>query len=534
MSRVLPPHKLITRRIIWGLIGIWAVLSVAKFTVLGYTLDSLVPRKAWDISIETSARGNGDDISIRHFLPPNELGQIIAEEKIDAGLSNYHINNTNEYRQISFDFEQKYGPLKTKTAFRIKPEPITYQLPDFLEISAPPAHLAHFLQATETIQKDDSLIAYIADTLGITEEINVISQVQKIFDFAYIEIEPARFSGTTDAVLTCKLGEASCNGKSRLMVALARHVHIPARLVGGLILQGKSKRTTHQWVELYIQGVWIPFCPLNGHFAYKPGTYATFYRGDHAFFRHDKDIGFDFRFYLEQKLVPKEKDLGGHRTIDIINIWNSFIEAGIPLNVLSVILMIPIGALVTIIFRNVIGVHTFGTFLPALISYSFLGTGLINGMFIFTAIITGGAVVNIGLSKLKLLHTPRLTIIMIFTIACLLSLGMLGVSAGNKSITQSFFFPLAILSITIERFFIVAQENGLAKSMGILGWTLVVVFFCYLVMSSLFLQMIIVILPETYLLILAAALYFGHWTGLRVSELIRFKSLIGNPHQLVQ
>jgi hypothetical protein len=47
-----------------------------------------------------------------------------------------------------------------------------------------------------------------------------------------------------------------------------------------------------------------------------------------------------------------------------------------------------------------------------------------------------------------------------------------------------------------------------------------------MVMSSLFLQLLIVILPETYLLILAATLYFGHWTGLRVSEFIRFRHLL--------
>jgi hypothetical protein len=296
--------------------------------------------------------------------------------------------------------------------------------------------------------------------------------------------------------------------------------------VGGLILQRNNKRTTHQWVEVYVHGSWIPFCPLNGYYASKPANYCVFYRGDYSFFKHSSDIGFDYTFSIRKRLVAKDENFGEHRLFDIINVWNTFSKAGIPLHVLSVVLVIPIGALVTIIFRNVLGVHTYGTFLPALIAYAFLSTGLFWGTLIFTGIIVSGAVVNLGLSYLRLLHTPRLTVIMVFTIMVLLSIGMAGVHFGNTQITQAFFFPLAILSITIERFFTIGQERGLKKSFVILLWTVVVVFFCYLVMSSLFLQMVVVVMPEVYLLIIACALYLGHWTGLRISELMRFKNLI--------
>jgi transglutaminase-like putative cysteine protease len=63
--------------------------------------------------------------------------------------------------------------------------------------------------------------------IGLKDQINQIEQIGRIFKYVYNDIRPARFSGTTSAVLACKLGEASCNGKSRLMVALCRHVGIP-------------------------------------------------------------------------------------------------------------------------------------------------------------------------------------------------------------------------------------------------------------------------------------------------------------------
>jgi transglutaminase-like putative cysteine protease len=55
-------------------------------------------------------------------------------------------------------------------------------------------------------------------------------------------------------VTAAKLGEASCNGKSRLFIALARRAGIPSRLVGGVILSTGVKRTSHQWVEAYVSG----------------------------------------------------------------------------------------------------------------------------------------------------------------------------------------------------------------------------------------------------------------------------------------
>jgi hypothetical protein len=115
---------------------------------------------------------------------------------------------------------------------------------------------------------------------------------------------------------------------------------------------------------------------------------------------------------------------------------------------------------------------------------------------------------------------------MIFVVSSLLVFGVLGLHHGNATIAHSLFFPLAILTITIERFFVISQEQGIRQSFIILGWSMIAVAFCYMVMSSLALQMTVIFFPETYLLILALIIYLGRWTGLRVSEFYRFRRLI--------
>jgi len=56
--------------------------------------------------------------------------------------------------------------------------------------------------------------------------------------------------------------------------------------------------------------------------------------------------------------------------------------------------------------------------------------------------------------------------------------------------------------------------------------TLIVVFFCYLGMMSVFLQTLVLAFPELLLLVLAASIYLGRWTGVRLTELWRFRHLL--------
>ena len=298
--------KTVNNSIVAVLVLLWITITGIKFAYLGYDFDSLIPRKAYDLSITTTASGYGSEVAIEHFLPTSELGQTLENERIDAGMAAYTIDYHDINRKIRYTFPQAYGKLQTRYTVRVRPREITYTLPEYLKYPLKmQGHLRPFLQSTELIQKDDSLIVSTARRLGLDTDENAVSIVNTIFHYVNKDIRSANFSGETDAVLTCKLGEASCNGKSRLMVALCRHMGIPARLVGGVILEHRPKKTSHQWVEVHLGDYWIPFCPLNGYYAHKPKTYLAAYRGDHAYFRRTRKIAFDYRFNAVPHLVPK-------------------------------------------------------------------------------------------------------------------------------------------------------------------------------------------------------------------------------------
>ena len=264
-----------------------------------------------------------------------------------------------------------------------------------------------YLKAEEAVQSESAeVVAAMKRANGDTG--GARDRIRRMFDAAAsLKFRP--FSGTTDALTALRLGEASCNGKSRLLVAMLRAAGIPARLVGGVVLEPGKKRTSHQWVEAYTGGHWVPFDATNRHFAELPATYLVLYRGDETLFRHTSDTNFDYGFEIARRQVPAERTLA---TFAAFNVWALFDRLGLPFSLLQTVLMLPFGALIVVLFRNVVGVPTFGTFLPALIAAAAGETGLLWGIVAITVVMLGVVGIRAALNRYGLLMSPTLAILL--------------------------------------------------------------------------------------------------------------------------
>jgi hypothetical protein len=86
-------------------------------------------------------------------------------------------------------------------------------------------------------------------------------------------------------------------------------------------------------------------------------------------------------------------------------------------------------------------------------------------------------------------------------------------------------FPMVIISMTIERMSIVWEERGASEAIQEGVGSLIVAAVAYLVMGIAALAHLIFVFPELLLLVIAAALLAGRYTGYRLLELRRFKAL---------
>lgn len=500
-----------------------------KLYVLRYPLAGLIPAVSYHVDLSMQVDGHGEDISVATYLPGTDPRQIISEEQNSSGAFTLNLQKEDENRIASWKAENLRGQQTIIYSFQVQANHVRYRIPESMDIPRSyPKELSVHLGATEGIQVNDPLVAEELRTIVPEEHPKLLSALTRIHRRLQDGFKNRDFSGYTDAVTALKLGEASCNGKSRLFAALARRLNIPARLVGGVILKQGSKRVTHQWVEVYANGHWVPFDTINDRFAELPGNYLMLYIGDHVLFKHTANVNFQYFYKMTRRMVPRREALESMSAspLNMFNLYRVFERVGISQNLLKIILMLPLGALVTVIFRNVVGVQTFGTFLPALIAAAARETGLLWGIIGFTFIILSAALVRKTLDWMQLLHSPKMGVMFTLVVITLLTLTVVGVRSGLFELAHITLFPIAILAITAERFALIEAEQGFGKAARILGVTIIVVAACFAVMDSLFLQSLVLAFPELLLVVIALHLWLGKWMGMRMLEFLRFRRLV--------
>jgi len=190
--------------------------------------------------------------------------------------------------------------------------------------------------------------------------------------------------------------------------------------------------------------------------------------------------------------------------------------------------MIPLGALVVVVLRNVVGITTFGTFMPVLVALAFRETQVLAGVILFSLVVTLGLLFRFFMGNLRLLLVPRLAAVLIIVvmlmavISIVYQLGLdMGLSVG--------LFPMVILTMTIERMSIVWEERGPTEAIQQGVGSLIVAAICFTVMDIDVLKHLFFVFPELLLWVLAICLLLGRYSGYRLLELVRFKSMAVPP-----
>jgi hypothetical protein len=187
--------------------------------------------------------------------------------------------------------------------------------------------------------------------------------------------------------------------------------------------------------------------------------------------------------------------------------------------------MIPIGALIMVIMRNIIGIDAFGTFMPVLIALAFRETKLFWGLILFTLLVTLGLTIRFLLDKLRLLLVPRLSAVLIVVVILMLFISMTSHRLGMEMGLSVALFPMVIIAMTIERMSVVWEERGAADAIRAGLGSLAVAIAAYAFMVMPWLEHLIFTFPELLLVILGFVMLVGRYTGYRLTELRRFKEL---------
>jgi hypothetical protein len=201
---------------------------------------------------------------------------------------------------------------------------------------------------------------------------------------------------------------------------------------------------------------------------------------------------------------------------------------GLPLQsqaLFRTLLVIPMGVLLLVVLRNIVGVKTFGTFMPVLIALAFRQTGLAWGVMFFAAVVALGLSARFYLDRLKLLLVPRLAAIVIVVILIIAMFTVLSFRLGLERGLSIGLFPIVIMTMTIERMTLVWEERGSGEALQQAAGSVLVGVVCYAVMNLRIVEHLLFVFPELLLVLLAVTLLIGRYSGYRLTELYRFRVL---------
>jgi hypothetical protein len=308
--------------------------------------------------------------------------------------------------------------------------------------------------------------------------------------------------------------------RAYVMVALCRAANIPARLVTGVMLAETTNVQLHHWVEVFTNGSgWSAYDPLLGYQKDLPSNFLPFVKNRADLVEVVSDHGIEVTYTL----TNVDEFLGVQARTGPS--WqNIFYLTRLPLevrNVLAHLFLLPLAVFITALFREVTGIRSYGTFMPALFALAMTQAEWHMATVTLAVVLFFGVLGRAALPA-KLRRQPRLTAVLILVV--------LGVS-GSVSLMAYFslpydgrvlLLPIVITAILVDLFYKALEKEGAASAFMKLGWTMLQVILCLPVMQYESLGHWFVAHPETHLLTLAICLSITAYRGQRLVDLPRF------------
>jgi hypothetical protein len=107
------------------------------------------------------------------------------------------------------------------------------------------------------------------------------------------------------------------------------------------------------------------------------------------------------------------------------------------------------------------------------------------------------------------------------------ALALLGRDLGQRSLVAGVLFPIVILTMLVERFFIKISEEGMREAIVHAGWSMLVIVAIHPFFHSVLAEHVMFSFPELVISTMGILVWIGGWTGYRISDLLRFRVLAG-------
>ena len=485
---------------------------VYKWRVLGFPVTEDQEKPVWTIESAISFDSGPGSIKVNLLIPTLTPGfRKLNENPISRGYG-FSLNYGSGGREAQWAVRRADGPQTIYYRISVYEDARANQLDTTPPFPPPPVINEPFKTAVDVLVND--VREQSADAESFTSEL-----LQRMND------------PSPGPNLELLLSSVSSNSEfvevATMMLAAAR---IPARKVHGFPLSGRQRHAQIvTWLEIHDGDRWRYFDPASGEES-MPERFLIWWRGNESLVSVEGGSNVEVDFTVQRNHVDSIAIARSHAGQDSTPLID-FSLYSLPLRtqaVYGVLLMIPIGALIMVFMRNFIGIDAFGTFMPVLIALAFRETKLFWGVILFTLLVALGLSIRFLLERLRLLLVPRLSAVLIVVVLLMLVISLMSHKLGMETGLSVALFPMVIIAMTIERMSVVWEERGPADALRGAFGSLLVAIAAYIAMGVTAIEYLIFTFPELLLVILAAVVMAGRYTGYRLLELRRFKTLTGD------
>ena len=217
--------------------------------------------------------------------------------------------------------------------------------------------------------------------------------------------------------------------------------------------------------------------------------------------------------------------------------WNGFnsfrwmvkvaVDRGVSTNTIVLLLLLPLIATLVSFLHYVVGLSGYGIFMPTMIAVAFLSTGFFGGLLLFALILAISLLGNTILKKLKIHFWPARAINLMFISVAVFALMLLTSFVNIIDISEISIFPILFMILLAEEFVRTQLVKSKKEAKKLVLGTIVLAMSGAIIMSFGSIQNLILKYPEMVILIvLISNLVIGNYSGIRLTEITRFKGAI--------
>lgn len=465
----------------------------------------------WLVEARLSFLATGKNVDASLALPTAAIQQRAGQESGSLGY-NYDIRTELDEHTALWSGTAREGPqaLYYRVRFKVgakngsEPIPAT-EIPQKPEVPVLPGSVGKAAQdlverAKRTTHNHDALFVMFYNEINNPNAIQEYALVRRHYELEKIS-----------------------NPNIMIGIDLLGMAGVPARLAYGAKLNEElGAQSPLPLVEYYDGSAWVVRNPLEPSKVLDWRKHFVWHRGGGPLFDVSGGENSRLSFTAVKNRIPLSKLTDIRDSPFLIST-----VLALPASeqaVFRYIVLIPLGAFVVVLMRNIIGVSTLGTFMPVLLALALLEIKPIKGILMFSILVAAGLWFRFLLSRMNLLVVPRVAACVVIVTLLMMLMSVISHEMGYSVGIQITLFPMIIIAWTLERMSLIWEEEGKHSAIVQVSGSVFVAVCAYAFMKVSQVQYWAFYFPEMLLILLAGIILIGRYTGYRLSELLRFKT----------